>query len=149
MRKLQFLGSSGTVTGSSYLLTGKNGETILIDLGMFQGVEDESALNVAPLSFDAKNLKGVLLTHAHLDHCGRLPLLVQEGFQGKIYTTEATKEITEISLRDALEDIEGVKQSNTHYAKQITEVEFEEEKVSHGKIIEVIKKVGYEAKVQV
>lgn len=141
MRKLQFLGASGTVTGSSYLLTGKNSETILIDLGMFQGVEDESALNVAPLSFDARSLKGVLLTHAHLDHCGRLPLLVQEGFQGKIYTTEATKEITEISLRDAAaiqeeekekiplytkEDVEKIleKMESIEYDKQFTVGEF-------------------------
>lgn len=102
MRKLQFLGASGIVTGSSYLLTGQNSETILIDLGMFQGVDDEEKLNASPLPFNAKNLQAVLLTHAHLDHCGRLPLLIPAGFQGKIYTTEATKEITAISLRDAV-----------------------------------------------
>lgn len=100
MIKLQFLGASGTVTGSSYLLKGKNNESVLIDLGMFQGIDDEKGLNVSPLPFDAKNLQAVFLTHAHLDHCGRLPLLIKIGFQGKIYTTEATKMITQISLLD-------------------------------------------------
>ncbi|HXS15221.1 MAG TPA: MBL fold metallo-hydrolase [Candidatus Saccharimonadales bacterium] len=101
MIKLQFLGATGVVTGSGYLLTGEKGETILIDLGLFQGVEDEDTLNSAPLLFDAKTLAGVFLTHAHLDHCGRLPLLIKAGFSGKIYTTEATKMIANISLLDA------------------------------------------------
>src|SRR6185437_4080421 len=101
MIKLQFLGATGVVTGSGYLLTGEKGETLLIDLGLFQGVDDEDTLNSAPLMFDAKTLAGVFLTHAHLDHCGRLPLLMKAGFSGKIYTTEATKLIAEISLLDA------------------------------------------------
>lgn len=101
MIKLQFLGASGTVTGSSYLLKGKNNESVLIDLGMFQGIDDEKELNASSLPIDIKNLQAVFLTHAHLDHCGRLPLLIKTGFRGKIYTTEATKMITQISLLDA------------------------------------------------
>lgn len=101
MVKLQFLGASGGVTGSGYLLTGENNSSLLIDLGMFQGTDDKEGLNAAPLSFDIKRLDAVFLTHAHLDHCGRLPLLVKAGFKGKIYTTQATKAIAEISLLDA------------------------------------------------
>lgn len=101
MATVQFLGASGIVTGSSYILTGKDNQTLLIDMGMFQGVEDEDKLNAAPLAFDVKSLQAVVLTHAHLDHCGRLPLLIKAGFRGKIYTTEATKAIAEVSLLDA------------------------------------------------
>src|SRR5664279_1655163 len=101
MLKIQFLGASGTVTGSSFLLTGEQSQTVLIDLGMFQGVPDEIELNASALSFDAKTLSAVFLTHAHLDHCGRLPLLIKAGFQGTIYTTEATKMITQLGLLDA------------------------------------------------
>ncbi len=99
--KIKFLGAAGQVTGSSYLLTGGDGSSILVDLGMFQGVADEQKLNAAPLIFDPRKLSAVLLTHAHLDHCGRLPFLTKAGYSGKIYTTEATKIITRISLLDA------------------------------------------------
>ena len=101
MKKIQFLGAtSGEVTGSSYLLTGAAGDTLLIDLGMYQGVPKTQQLNFLPLSFDPSKLTGVLLTHAHLDHCGRLPLLVKNGFTGTIYTTPATRDITYVSLLD-------------------------------------------------
>ncbi len=101
MSKIQFLGAAGEVTGSSFLLTNDNNESILIDLGMFQGTEEVEKLNYLPLKFDPKSLKYVLLTHAHLDHCGRLPLLVKGGFNGKIYATAPTKSIAEISLYDS------------------------------------------------
>src|SRR5579872_6653677 len=98
MIKLQFLGASSGVTGSSYLLTDNN-TTVLVDAGMFQGEEEE--LNASAYPFDVKKLQAVFLTHAHLDHCGRLPLLLKAGFGGKIYTTEATKSIATVSLLDA------------------------------------------------
>lgn len=99
--EITFLGASGTVTGSSYLLTNKKKENILIDCGMFQGIEGEDTLNSQPFPFSTIALEGVFVTHAHLDHCGRLPLLIKSGFNGKIYTTQATKDIMEISLMDA------------------------------------------------
>ncbi len=68
---------------------------------MFQGSAELEELNFTPLGFDAKALSGVVVTHAHLDHCGRLPLLVKNGFTGKIYSTEATQEIVHISLLDS------------------------------------------------
>lgn len=99
--KLKFLGAIGEVTGSSYLLTADDGSLVVIDLGMFQGPPEVAKLSREPLAFDVGRLKAVLLTHAHLDHCGRLPLLVKAGYAGPIYMTPATKDLTELSLLDA------------------------------------------------
>ncbi|MGH7245308.1 MAG: MBL fold metallo-hydrolase [Nitrosotalea sp.] len=132
MKKIQFLGASGGVTGSSYLLTGDN-NTVLVDLGMFQGLDDKDTINSLPFVFDVKNLLAVFLTHAHLDHCGRLPLLFQAGYKGKIYTTEATKAIAEISLLDAAAIQEEEKSGISLYTKEDVE-----------KTIEVIEAVVYD-----
>ena len=120
MKKIQFLGASGGVTGSSYLLTGDN-DTVLIDLGMFQGLDDKERINFSPLAFDIRKLLAVFLTHAHLDHCGRLPLLIKAGYNGKIYTTEATKAIAQISLLDAAAIQEEEKSNTILYTKRDVE----------------------------
>ena len=125
MFKIQFLGAAGTVTGSSYLLTGEKDETILIDMGMFQGVDNEDTLNDSALSFDAEKLQAVFLTHAHLDHCGRLPLLIKAGFKGKVYATEATKMITHISLLDAAAIQDEEKEKIPLYTKDDVEKIYE------------------------
>ena len=101
MSQIKFLGASGEVTGSGYLLTGSAGNQILIDFGIFQGDEKTEQLNLSPLTFNAAGLTAVLLTHAHLDHCGRLPLLFKNGFRGKIFTTAPTMDISHISLLDS------------------------------------------------
>lgn len=101
MNSIQFFGAAGMVTGSCSLLTANNGEQILIDLGMFQGDEGISSLNYEPLPFDPAGLSGVFLTHAHLDHSGRLPILLKKGFAGKIYMTAATKMLTALILADS------------------------------------------------
>jgi len=98
--KIKFLGAAGTVTGSSYLLTSDSGSQLLIDLGMFQGPSRIDNLNYQPLEFSTNQLAGVILTHAHLDHCGRLPILEKMGFKGNIYMTEPTAALTELSLLD-------------------------------------------------
>lgn len=98
--KIKFLGAAGTVTGSCYALTSASGSSILIDMGMFQGPPNIEKLNREPFDFDASLLTGVVLTHAHLDHCGRLPILLQKGFKGKIWMTPPTKDLTELSLLD-------------------------------------------------
>lgn len=98
---IQFFGAAGTVTGSNYLLSDDRGYGILVDMGMFQGNEELETLNYQPLGFDAREVHTVFLTHAHLDHVGRMPILMKHGFSGKIYMTRATKEIAEIVLRDA------------------------------------------------
>ena len=98
--KLKFLGAAGTVTGSGYLFTNDHTKFI-IDFGMFQGTKAEESLNTQPLDFLPSEVDAILLTHAHLDHCGRLPLLVKKGFRGPIYATEATQELAEIVLFDS------------------------------------------------
>jgi len=98
--KVKFLGAAGMVTGSSYLLTSGSGQSILIDLGMFQGPHDIDKLNFEPFDVDCSALSGVVLTHAHLDHCGRLPILLPKRFKKKIYMTPETRDLTELSLFD-------------------------------------------------
>lgn len=99
--QIKFLGAAGTVTGSSYVLTSASGQSILIDLGMFQGTEEIDALNYEPFEYDASKLLGAVLTHAHLDHCGRLPILEKMKFRGSIWMTEPTADLTELALLDS------------------------------------------------
>jgi metallo-beta-lactamase family protein len=99
--KIKFLGAAGMVTGSSYVLTSGSGQSILIDLGMFQGISVVDRLNYEPFDYDCRNLSGVVLTHAHLDHCGRLPILMPQKFNGNIWMTPATRDLTELSLLDS------------------------------------------------
>lgn len=98
--QLQFLGGASTVTGSRFLLKTKRAE-ILIDCGMFQGSPNETVRNRVPLGMDPAEVDAILVTHAHLDHCGLLPLVVKEGFGGPIYLTSATAELVEIVLLDS------------------------------------------------
>ena len=98
--ELTFLGGARTVTGSRHLVdTGR--AQVLIDCGMFQGGPDETIRNRVPLGFDPATLDAVVLTHAHLDHCGLLPLLVHEGFRGAIVCTAATAELARLVLLDS------------------------------------------------
>jgi len=98
--KLTFLGAAGTVTGSKTLLE-IPGMRILIDCGMFQGLKELRNLNRAQFPVDPSSINAIILTHAHLDHCGYLPVLVKNGFRGKIHCTPATSELTEIILLDS------------------------------------------------
>ncbi len=100
MSNLTFFGASSTVTGSCSLLE-SGGSSVVIDLGLFQEDEKTEQENKSELPFDARSIEAVLITHAHLDHCGRLPLLAKQGFAGNIYMTKATKDIVEISLNDS------------------------------------------------
>ncbi|HLG29455.1 MAG TPA: MBL fold metallo-hydrolase [Candidatus Brocadiales bacterium] len=84
MLEIAFLGATGTVTGSKYLLT-IGSKKILVDCGLFQGFKQLRLRNWAPLPVDPTKIDAVILTHAHLDHSGYLPLLVKEGFAGKVY----------------------------------------------------------------
>ena len=98
--QLQFLGAAGTVTGSSFLLKA-NGRTLLIDCGLFQGGRQLKTLNWRPFPLPPAQIDAVLLTHAHIDHCGLLPRLVQQGYKGPIFATEATCALLDILLRDS------------------------------------------------
>jgi len=97
---IQFLGAVETVTGSQYLVTAGE-RRILVDCGFFQGSPNEVARNRMPFAYEARSVDAVLLTHAHLDHCGRIPSLVKAGFSGPIHATPGTLDLTEIVLRDA------------------------------------------------
>jgi metallo-beta-lactamase family protein len=98
--RIEFLGATGTVTGSRYLVTHGN-TRILVDCGLFQGFKNLRLRNWAEPPVDPKKLDAVLLTHAHLDHSGYLPLLVKQGFRGAIYATRPTIDLCEILLPDS------------------------------------------------
>lgn len=117
--KISFHGAARTVTGSKHLVTLDNGETFLLDCGLFQGMgRDTDGLN-ANFGFDPSKVDYVILSHAHIDHSGLLPKLVKDGFKGKIYCTPATKSLTEILLADsAMIQRDDAKYGNKRRAKQ-------------------------------
>ncbi len=98
--RLTFWGAAGQVTGSMHLLEAA-GARILLDSGLFQGRRAETQALNARLPFDARRIDGVVLSHAHIDHSGRLPLLVKDGFHGPIYSTPATRDLSAVMLADA------------------------------------------------
>lgn len=95
-----FYGAAGTVTGSRTLINAGS-KRILVDCGLFQGTAEERLQNWQTFPFDHTSLDGVVVTHAHLDHSGALPLLVRRGYKKKIYCTEATADLLEIMLKDS------------------------------------------------
>jgi metallo-beta-lactamase family protein len=100
MTTITFLGAARTVTGSKHLLH-VDGSHVLVDAGMFQGLKELRQRNWQPLPFDAKALTSIVLTHAHLDHCGFLPRLVGQGFGGRVFCTAGTADLARIVLEDA------------------------------------------------
>ncbi len=98
--RLTFLGAAGTVTGSKYLLE-IDARRILIDCGLFQGLKRLRERNWQSLPVDPKTLDAIVLTHAHLDHSGYLPVLARAGFRGPIYCTAATRDLLAILLPDS------------------------------------------------
>ena len=97
---LQFLGATGTVTGSKFLVR-TGGSSVLVDCGLFQGLAPLRRRNWQPPAADLSIVDGVVLTHAHLDHCGYLPVLARGGWRGPVYATEGTAELAAIVLRDS------------------------------------------------
>ncbi len=98
--EIQFIGAAREVTGSCHLLrVGR--ATVLVDCGLIQGRAVDEARNREPFPFDAAHIDAVVLSHAHLDHSGRIPLLVKAGFTGPIYTQRATRDLCRIMLKDA------------------------------------------------
>src|SRR6516164_8889174 len=98
--RIEFHGAARGVTGSCHLIECA-GKRILIDCGLYQGGRELSEENAQPFGFEPRSIDFVLLTHAHLDHCGRLPLLVNRGFSGEIVCTEASRELARLVLADA------------------------------------------------
>ncbi len=97
--KIKFLGATGTVTGSKYLVTADS--RVLVDCGLFQGYKQLRLRNWAPPPVDPAGVDAVVLTHAHIDHSGYLPLFVKRGFRGKVYCSEATADLCAILLADS------------------------------------------------
>lgn len=115
---LQSLGAAQTVTGSKHLLRTPE-YNLLIDCGLFQGIKSLREKNWAPLSVDPASIDALILTHAHLDHCGYIPLFVKNGFRGKIYATNATRDLAELILRDSakLQEEDAWKANKNNYTK--------------------------------
>jgi len=100
MAKLTFLGAAGSVTGSKYLVEAA-GKKLLVDCGLFQGTNELKERNFKPLPVDPKTIDYAVLTHAHLDHTGWLPVLARDGYRGPIFANPATIELTELLLKDS------------------------------------------------
>lgn len=98
--QLEFFGAAGEVTGSCHILR-VAGRQLLLDCGMVQGGRNATERNRQPFPFEASTIDAVVLSHAHVDHCGRLPLLVKRGFRGPIYTNAACADLVPILLRDS------------------------------------------------
>jgi metallo-beta-lactamase family protein len=99
--KIAFHGAAQTVTGSKHLITLKNGKRILLDCGMFQGMGKDTDVLNRSFGFNPADVNVMLLSHAHIDHSGLIPKLVKEGFSGKIFCTDATKELATLLLEDS------------------------------------------------
>jgi metallo-beta-lactamase family protein len=112
-QSIGFYGAAETVTGSRHLLTIGN-QKVLVDCGLFQGSHELKLRNTAPFSFVPRELDAVVITHAHIDHIGLLPRLVAEGYQGPIYATPATIELSRISLPDS----GRLQEEDAHYANR-------------------------------
>ncbi|RZJ34592.1 MAG: MBL fold metallo-hydrolase [Flavobacterium sp.] len=116
--KIHFLGGAGTVTGSKTLLE-IGGIRILIDCGLFQGVKALRERNWEPLAIPPSTIDFVLLTHGHLDHCGWLPCLVEQGFTGEIYCSRPTKDVAKLILLDSakIQEEEASRANKQHFSK--------------------------------
>lgn len=116
--KIYFLGAAGTVTGSKFVVE-HNETRILIDCGLFQGLKALRELNWQPMSVLPSTIDFVLLTHGHLDHCGWLPKLVNDGFLGKIFCTSPTKQISQLILLDSakIQEEEAERANKENYSK--------------------------------
>jgi len=139
MAKLSFYGASGgIVTGSCHMLDTEENK-YLVDCGLFQGSRKICKLNWEGFGFDPKEIKAVFLTHAHLDHVGRLPLLVKNGFRGKIFCTDATRDLVKIVLLDALKlHKEAVKKGHDRCG-DIQEIQYTEEHIEQAlNLMEVV-----------
>lgn len=114
--KIKFCGAVSSVTGSCHLLTTEK-HRVLLDCGMFQGGKTLEAMNQEPFPFCPSDVECVILSHAHVDHCGRLPLLVKQGFTGPIYCTDATADLLNIMLPDCA----YIQQKETEWANRKAE----------------------------
>jgi metallo-beta-lactamase family protein len=109
--KIAFHGAARTVTGSKHLISLTNGKKYLLDCGMFQGMGRETDVLNRNFGFDVTQVTAMILSHAHIDHCGLVPKLVADGFKGKIYCTPATKELATVLMEDSA----GIQENDVKY----------------------------------
>ena len=112
--KIAFHGAAQTVTGSKHLITLDNGKKLLLDCGLFQGMGDKSHEFNKDFGFNAGDIDYVILSHAHIDHCGLLPKLVKDGYNGKIFATPATKDLAGILMEDSA----GIQENDVKFANK-------------------------------
>jgi metallo-beta-lactamase family protein len=150
MIHLTFLGAAEQVTGSCYLLD-TGAYRILLDCGQFQGSKETEKQNFADFGFNPSEIDAVVLSHAHLDHCGRLPKLVKEGFKGRVYLTQASFPLVELMLRDAanlqLRDTEWENKRRERAGKKLLEPLFTLEDVE--KLMALRFPVAYEEEAEI
>ncbi len=115
--EIEFYGAAGEVTGSCHILR-IDGSTVLLDCGLIQGSRKDEARNADPFPFDAASIDAVVLSHAHLDHCGRLPLLVKRGYKGPVFAQEASCELVAILLADAAHLAERAAEYNSRKTRK-------------------------------
>ena len=112
--KIAFHGAARSVTGSKHLLTLDNGKKVLMDCGMFQGMGAETDELNRDWGFEPSEIDYLILSHAHIDHCGLIPKLIKDGYKGYIYATPATKDLASILMEDSA----GIQESDTKYANK-------------------------------
>ena len=109
--KIAFHGAARTVTGSKHLITLTNGKKLLLDCGLFQGMgQDTTELN-SSFGFNPAEVNYMILSHAHIDHCGLIPKLIKDGYSGKVYATPATKDLAKVLMEDSA----GIQESDVKY----------------------------------
>ncbi len=142
--KITLYGAAGGVTGTAYFIQ-TDQDTIMVDCGLFQGGKEIRSQNRFAPPVDYGHLKAIVLTHAHLDHCGRLPLVIREGYQGPIFATPATIDLVALILRDALKvqtsDLEKINRIRARKGKEKIEAAYDEKDVE--KAIGLMKPLPY------
>jgi metallo-beta-lactamase family protein len=112
--KIAFHGAARTVTGSKHLITLSNGKKYLLDCGLYQGMGKETDELNRDFGFNPSEIDHLILSHAHIDHCGLIPKLIKEGYQGKVYATPATKDLAAILLADSA----GIQESDLKFVNK-------------------------------
>ena len=146
---LTFLGAAGTVTGSKHLLD-LGDYRILIDCGLFQGLKELRLRNWAAFPIDPTRINAVILTHAHLDHCGYLPRLVAQGFRGRVFCTPGTKDLCTLVLPDSAHiQEEDARQANRHHYSKHSPAQPLYTAIDAARALDRLQPVGYDRPVPI